>query len=75
MNDMFNELTLTCGKRCFNFWMFSNPLHRHGYQYKASRPKSHNASSKRTWIDISNSGSVISIEAIIEVTNFNTITE
>ena len=44
-----------------------------GMSIEASRPKSHNASSRGTWINVSNSGSVISIEEVIEVANFNTI--
>ena len=42
---------------------------------EALKPKSRNASSKRTWIDVSNGGSVISIEEAIEKANFNTVTE
>ena len=46
-----------------------------GMSEEALRLKSQNASSKRTWIYISNGGSVISIEEAIEVASFNTVTK
>ena len=39
---------------------------------EASRPNSHNARSRRTWMYVSNGGSVISTEEAIEVSSFNT---
>ena len=46
-----------------------------GTSVEASRPKSHNASSRKTWIYVSNGGSVISTEEAIEVEKFNTVTK
>ena len=45
-----------------------------GMSVEASRLKSHNASSRRTWIYASNSGSVKIIEVVIKIANFNTVT-